>query len=452
MINDASLATSNRVNLERGCEEVFLRCPRCGNENAESNRFCGMCGASLNGLANERPGARAAGSSSDARAGGSMGAPSGTTNRQAPPQLFAPPIPASPKQNQPIAEAKSDKNVPARDRERHSEPVITGPSFLGLNKPAPRDDGNRELPPQDAREQLESSRSVDYLLEEEQPPKRGWGKLLLVLLALVLAIGLGYLHWKQGGFDWVTGAKKSAPASEEPAPGTTPSPSSAPAADSSAGQVSSGATTPAASSNANPTGANQGSADQGSAPQSSSSSSPVSANGSNSQPSAPASASQNPVTESTPAPSKQVPPSPGASKSNATASPDSAADGSDSEEAAAPEPAAPKPIPRKPSAAVPVDTVTEAERYIYGRGVRQDCDHGLHVLKPVTQTNAKAMAALGSLYATGTCTPRDLPTAYRWYAMALHKDPDNQGLQSDLQKLWGQMTQPERQLAIKLSQ
>jgi TPR repeat protein len=101
---------------------------------------------------------------------------------------------------------------------------------------------------------------------------------------------------------------------------------------------------------------------------------------------------------------------------------------------------------------VPVDTVTEAERYIYGRGVRQDCDHGLHVLKPVTQTNAKAMAALGSLYATGTCTPRDLPTAYRWYAMALHKDPDNQGLQSDLQKLWGQMTQPERQLAIKLSQ
>jgi hypothetical protein len=36
--------------------------------------------------------------------------------------------------------------------------------------------------------------------------------------------------------------------------------------------------------------------------------------------------------------------------------------------------------------------------------------------------------------------------------MALRKDPDNQPVQADLQKLWGEMTQPERQLAIKLSQ
>jgi zinc-ribbon domain len=432
-----------------------LRCPRCGNENAESNRFCGMCGASLNGVANDRPGARGAGSSSDVRAGGSTSAPLGSTSRQGSAQVFTPPVPTSTEQNLPTAEAKSDKNLPAHDRETYSEPVITGPSFLGLNKPSPRDDGHRKPPPKDAREHLESSRSVDYLLEEEEPPNRGWGKLVLVLLALVLAVGFGYLHWKQGGFDWVTGAKKPAPLSEEPVPGTAPPPSSTPAADSSAGQGSSGATTPAANSNANPTGANQGSADQGSAPQSSSSSSssaPVASNGSNSQPATPASAPQNSAAESTLAPANQVPPSPGASKSNPTPPPDSGADDSDTEEAGAPEPAAPKPIPRKPSAAVPVDTVTEAERYIYGRGVRQDCDHGLRVLKPATQANAKAMAALGSLYATGTCTPRDLPTAYRWYAMALHKDPDNQGLQNDLQKLWGQMTQPERQLAIKLSQ
>lgn len=95
--------------------------------------------------------------------------------------------------------------------------------------------------------------------------------------------------------------------------------------------------------------------------------------------------------------------------------------------------------------------MTEAERYIYGRGVRQDCDHGMKLLK-AEQSNAKAMISLGALYSTGTCAPRDLPTAYRWFAMALHKDPDNQALQDDLQKLWGQMTGPERQLAIKLSQ
>lgn len=109
---------------------------------------------------------------------------------------------------------------------------------------------------------------------------------------------------------------------------------------------------------------------------------------------------------------------------------------------------------RKPSAAAkPADPVTYAQRYIYGRGVRQDCDHGLRLLKPAAeQSNAKAMISLGALYSTGTCTPRDLPTAYRWFALALHQEPDNQALQDDLQKLWSQMTQPERQLAIKLSQ
>jgi TPR repeat protein len=106
----------------------------------------------------------------------------------------------------------------------------------------------------------------------------------------------------------------------------------------------------------------------------------------------------------------------------------------------------------KPSAARGVDSVTDGERYIYGRGVAQDCDRGLRILKPAAESNARAMTSMGVMYSTGTCTPRDLPTAYRWFALALHKEPDNQALQQDLQKLWGQMTQPERQLAIKLSQ
>jgi hypothetical protein len=107
----------------------------------------------------------------------------------------------------------------------------------------------------------------------------------------------------------------------------------------------------------------------------------------------------------------------------------------------------------KPSPVTPVDPVAEAERYLYGRGARQDCDRGLRLVKAAAgQSNAKAMISLGTLYSTGTCAPRDLPTAYRWFALALHKEPDNQALQDDLQKLWSQMTQPERQLAIKLSQ
>ena len=113
--------------------------------------------------------------------------------------------------------------------------------------------------------------------------------------------------------------------------------------------------------------------------------------------------------------------------------------------------------PPKPPAAIkpvkPVDPVSEAQKYIYGRGVTQDCERGMRLLKPAAeQANPKAMIEMGALYSAGLCTPHDLPTAYRWFALALRKDPDNESVQTDLQKLWGEMTQPERQLAIKLSQ
>ena len=95
----------------------------------------------------------------------------------------------------------------------------------------------------------------------------------------------------------------------------------------------------------------------------------------------------------------------------------------------------------------------DAQKYLYGRGAAQDCDHGLRILKPAANAaNAKAMIQMGALYSAGLCTPRDLPTAYRWFALALRKDPENISVQRDLQKLWGEMTQPERQLAIKLTQ
>jgi len=77
----------------------------------------------------------------------------------------------------------------------------------------------------------------------------------------------------------------------------------------------------------------------------------------------------------------------------------------------------------------------------------------MRLLKPAANAgNPKAMVEMGALYSAGLCTPHDLPTAYRWFAIALRKDPGNEAAQADLQKLWGEMTQPERQLAIKLTQ
>ena len=100
-----------------------------------------------------------------------------------------------------------------------------------------------------------------------------------------------------------------------------------------------------------------------------------------------------------------------------------------------------------------MDPVAEAHPYLYGRGSSQDCDRGLRILKPAANAgNPKAMIEMGALYSAGLCTPHDLPTAYRWFALALRKDPSNDQVQTDLQKLWSEMTQPERQLAIKLSQ
>jgi TPR repeat protein len=69
-----------------------------------------------------------------------------------------------------------------------------------------------------------------------------------------------------------------------------------------------------------------------------------------------------------------------------------------------------------------------------------------------SQKNPKAMIEMGALYSAGLCTPHDLPTAYYWFALASRKDPSNESINADLQKLWGEMTQPERQLAIKLTQ
>lgn len=338
-----------------------MRCGRCGNDNAETNRFCGMCGAPL-----LSPPAAAAG---------------------AHPTPDPAPTPA------PVA--------------------ITGPSFLGLSTPGPA-----SAPAPDSGEP--PSTNLDYLLEDEEEPKRGPGKPIVALVALALAIAFGYLHWKQGGFDWLNGSSKPAASAPDAAPNAASGSSS---------------TTP---ENASPKPAD--------------SSAPAAA------PPTPAqtTAATNPAPDNAAAPNSAAPSqSVDSASSPRTAAPDeSQADQSQADRSPARTAATPRSKPRKTAPArspVPYDPVTDAERYIYGRGALQDCDRGLRLLKPAAQSNPKAMISMGALYSTGTCTPRDLPTAYRWFAQALHKQPDNQALQDDLKNLWEKMTPPERQLAIKLS-
>lgn len=379
-----------------------MRCGRCGNENDAANRFCGMCGAAL------VPTARPAGQVPSQAAAPVAAAPVAPVPR---------PVPAERPAAAPSASEQGRKTGAI-----HPGTSSTGTSILGLNTPEFHADRSAD----GGREALSPSSNLDYLLEDEdeEKPSRGLGKLILIVAALALMVGFGYLHWKQGGFDWLNaGGTKAAtkPAVAAPTGADSDNSTAVNPADPGVGQ-----TTPSQT-------AAQGAASDAASPAAAPQSVPQ----------------QQSVAQKSATPETQLPDPnlPAGSASQAGSSDTGGASAATLPETPAHRPAAPKPVTK------PVDGVTEAERYIYGRGVRQDCDHGLRLLKPAaTRSNPKAMISLGALYATGTCTPRDLPTAYRWFALALHQDPDNQALQDDLQKLWSQMTQPERQLAIKLSQ
>ncbi len=392
-----------------------MRCPRCGNENAEENRFCGMCGAKLlaaPAVVASTPVAVAASPATGSRLGMS---PAGPAPVPARPQVVAPPRSAAP--------ALEDS------------PGISGPSFLGLNDP-PRKRGGMGVDAQS------SSSNLDYLLEDEEPKRGGAGKFALILLMLALAAGFGYLRWK-----WLVGSsKRPAVAAQAPDPSAT-------TYDVPSSGNTNGTSTPPA-----PTPAQPAAPTAQPAPDSSSANTPAAA----SPAATPDAADTSSAKPDAPAPSDASSSSPDSSATNQPAAKEP-----DTEPAAAtpdaPPPAAPRPKkiaaepqPKPPAGITPTrsaDAVIEAQKYIYGRGVTQDCDRGMRLLKPAAaQANPKAMIEMGALYSAGLCTPHDLPTAYRWFAMALRKDPDNQSVQADLQKLWGEMTQPERQLAIRLSQ
>ena len=122
--------------------------------------------------------------------------------------------------------------------------------------------------------------------------------------------------------------------------------------------------------------------------------------------------------------------------------------------------AKPKPAPAPKAAAAPAtpaspdaDLESIGERYLYGNGVPQNCTRAESSLRTAaTHGNSKAQTVLGTMYATGHCVGRDLPAAYRWFARALHQDPQNTRISADLQVLWRQMSAQERQLATASGQ
>ena len=312
---------------------------------------------------------------------------------------------------------------------RHREPAKPAPAYTGgiFNL-----GGAADHPQQ----------SLDYLLDDDEEPTSHKGLVLVFVIALALAGGLGYLRWRNGSLPSLrslTASMKPAPvtaspdasanppapepststatqpaSAPSPTPGASTSPSAAPPAESLANPPGSEPTPPTASANSPSTAANP------SNPADSSDSTPKKESAS---PAAP-----NPETD------KPAEPSVAAEPTVTTK----------------PKPVA-KPAPKP--AAKPSDQVTLGEQYLYGRGVPQNCERGLHYVRPAAdQSNTKAMITMGALYATGHCINRDLPTAYRFFALALRTDPGNAPLRQNAEMVWKQMTAEERKQAIRLTQ
>jgi hypothetical protein len=96
------------------------------------------------------------------------------------------------------------------------------------------------------------------------------------------------------------------------------------------------------------------------------------------------------------------------------------------------------------------ELVAEGEKYLYGNGVLQNCDRArTNLFVAAGQSNTEAQAALGTMFATGHCVARDLPAAYRWFARAERKQPNNPRIEGDLRLLWKEMTPEEQNTAVR---
>lgn len=340
-------------------------CPKCGEDNADNFRYCGMCGAVLE-----------------------------ISKRASTPKLET-------VREGGITALNIPANPPRAGTEKRVEP-ISGPSLLGIG-------GLDSL-----REKAFSG--GDSFFEPEEPRTGGRKLLLLVLLAaLGVAIWWTYTNYVAIG----DSQKRQAAASKG---GTSEVPAQPPA--------------PEAKS-----------ADAAQTPPSNS-------------------------TQTPPLPSTETPTQGAVEKQPAPPSPNSESKPEVAANVAAPKPdaherrvtpassARTERHPTGPKAALTVtapDTGDAAfrkgEAYLYGRGVPENCDQAVKYLKAASvKLHARARSTFGTMYATGHCVPRDLPTAYVWFAQALQVDPNNQILEKDLSALWNQMTPPERQLATKLKQ
>lgn len=370
-------------------------CPKCGEDNADNFRFCGMCGAVLE------------------RATPASGPKVERVRDDSIPVALT--IPANP---------------PRPRTEKRVEP-ISGPSILGLGPPTV----------DSLREKAFSSSGPFFEVEE---PKTGGRKI--VLLLLLAALG-GAAWWTYTNYIAIGKSQKQVAAVSNP--GANQPPAEKPATQQPATETKSADATPANPAPTNP--AQSGGTPSQENPAAKADANPANVNPSNVNPSNGNPENVNPENKSGTAERTATAESQPAEKAvkgaGATKAGRSAPTGRSRKAALAAKAAAP-----------PAEDTGEAdfrrgEAYLYGRGARENCGEAIKYLKAASgKLHARARSTFGTMYATGHCVPRDLPTSYSWFALALQVDPNNQILEKDLTAVWNQMTPPERQHATRMKQ
>ena len=278
---------------------------------------------------------------------------------------------------------------------------VHGPSFLGLSD--------------DAQENFEYS--------DEDEPKRSHAPQIAVVILLIAAAGLLGWQWRHNGFPFnrfIVSRTDGQPVTPAAAPDATQSPETQAAGKSAEKPMTANSDVPAAAPDAGTSTDSPGKAEGEVAPNA-----------------AAASPNQNksaPEVEAAKAKTSPRPRTPVKSIAKKLQS------------------KTPAPPPAVETAALATspdaDLEIAGEHYLYGTGLPQNCTRAESSLSTAAaHGNSKAETVLGTMYATGHCVGRDLPTAYRWFARALQKEPQNSRISDDLQVLWRQMTPQEKRLA-----
>jgi zinc ribbon protein len=414
-----------------------LICPKCGHDNPQPYRFCGMCGAQLErrrtvaaeaSKEEPRPTAPAAASSILGLA---------THEPPVPPKAETPkpeaPAPKTPPAAAPRREAPfiaRERSVPIQPRPEERPPTARPPEREPARTPASRSSLAEKTAPAFIYEKKEPVRAPQprpFIYDSNrstavsgpsflglganyaEEPRRGRAAWFLLALIVIGAL-IGYQWWRAG---WAMPEAavpywQRAKAFFQGQPSSPPSATVTPA-------------TPAPTADATPSPGKAGDTTGDSkAP-------PTNPNATTPQPPAantdPKTSPQNDTNDENDATKPQPPASP--QRSSVT-----------------------RPAPAQTAApeVAPADwdgPVALADNYLQARP--QDCGRALQILRYAAEHgNPRAGSKLGGLYAAGVCVPQDNVTAYAWFSRALKLDPNNRRLSAARSVVWQQMSNEER--------